>query len=249
MRASSLVRWTVGTPVEVGRHLAAAGVEEHHADAVGAVHGLGLVDPADAAALAHHDPSRHPGRVEAAGQAEARLRRRRPAAATRAPSTTRAGRVSSRAAIAPVSRSPGATTAPRRVTPVVPPTEVTHGEAWAAYPRVPRLPDAPTTTMSASAAPSSARSTVVDAGTAAGFAGPSTERFSTSTRSAHRPVDGRDEVGRRAAVVARVGGGPAGLVDGQPRLRRRAGVDPARWPGMRTSTPALPAATEAISVP
>ena len=50
-----------------------------------------------------------------------------PAAATRAPSTRRAGRAAVRAAMAPASRSPGATTAPRRVAPVVPPTEVTHG--------------------------------------------------------------------------------------------------------------------------
>ena len=63
--------------VEVGGRLAAAGVEQHHADPVGAVHGLGLVDAADPAALADDDASGHPGRVEAAGQAVAGLRRGR----------------------------------------------------------------------------------------------------------------------------------------------------------------------------
>ena len=110
-----------------------------------------------------------------------------PAAVPRAPSTTRAGCVWSRAAIAPVSRRPGATTAPRRVAPVVPPTEVTQGEAWAAYPVVPRLPDAPTTTMSASAAPSSARSRMsMPAGR---------RRDRRRRRSARRP--GRPPPGRR----------------------------------------------------
>ena len=168
--------------VEVGRDLAAAGVDEHHADAVGTQHRVGLVDPADLAALAHDDPARHQSRVEAPGDAQRDCDGLEPAAATRAPSTRRAGRVARRAAMAPRSRSPGATTAPCRVTPVVPPTEVTHGEAWAAYWRVPRLPDAATTTMSASAAPSRARSRVSTV--AMPSSGPSTERLSTSTRSA-----------------------------------------------------------------
>src|SRR5215217_7692128 len=69
-----------------------------------------------------------------------------PAAGTRAPRTTRAGRVGCRAAIAPESRSLGATTSPRRVTPVVPPTEVTQGEACAAYLAAPAFSNETTTT-------------------------------------------------------------------------------------------------------
>ena len=45
------------------------------------------------------------------------------------------------------------------------------------------------------------------------------------------PVDGRDQVGRGAAVVARVGGGPARLVDREPRLGGGPGVQPGALSG------------------
>ena len=64
-------------------------------------------------------------------------------------------------AIAPVRVAPvPSRTTPRRATPVVPPTVVTQGLACAANARFPALPAAATTTTSASAAPSRARSTV-----------------------------------------------------------------------------------------
>ena len=72
--------------------------------------------------------------------------------------------------------------------------------------------------MSASAAPSSARSTVSIS------AGPPTARLITSTPSPAGAVDRGDQVGGRAAVVGGVGGSPARLVDRDPGLRRHPAV-------------------------
>ena len=74
--------------------------------------------------------------------------------------------------------------------------------------------------MSASAAPSRARSTVSRP------VGAVDGEVEYVDPVGHGPVDGGHQVGGRAAVVAGVGGGPAGLVDRQPRLRRGAGVAP-----------------------
>ena len=115
-------------------------------------------------------------------------------------------------------RRPGSATLPTSSSPVVPPTEVTHGDGWAAYLARPPFPAAATTTMSCSAAPSSARSTVstVD--------GPPTERFRTSTPSLVARVDRGDQVGGGAAVVGGVGRRPARLVDRDPGLGSDAAV-------------------------
>ena len=81
-------------------------------------------------------------------------------------------------AIAPVSGPwVPSRTSPRRAAPVVLPTVVTQGLACAANARFPAFPAAATTTTSASAAPSRARSTVSKP------AGPPTLRLRTSTPS------------------------------------------------------------------
>ena len=130
--------------------------------------------------------------------------------------------------MAPRSRSPGATTAPRRVTPVVPPTEVTHGEACAAYAAACRgCPMRRRRRCRPRPRPAArARGRRCTARPWPAFAGAVDGEVQHVDPVGDRPVDGGDEVGRRAAVVARVGGGPAGLVDGQPGLRGRAGVEP-----------------------
>ena len=190
-------------------------------DAVGRAHGLGLVDASDAAALADHDApetraaSRLPGRqIRDCGRGGAGGRDPRAEHDAR-------GTDAVRAAIAPASRRPGATTAPRRVAPVVPPTDVTHGEAWAAY---------------AAGAAVAGRGDHDDVGLGRAeqraFDGvePPTVGGAVDGEVEHvdavgdGPVDRRDQVGGRAAVVARVGGGPARLVDGEPGLGRGAGV-------------------------
>ena len=75
-------------------------------------------------------------------------------------------------------RPPGAATRPRDIRPTAEPTVVTQGEACAAYADPAELPAAPMTTMSASAAPSSARWRVSMPSP------PASARLSTSTRSA-----------------------------------------------------------------
>ena len=84
--------------------------------------------------------------------------------------------------------------------------------------RGPALPAAAATTMSASAAPSSARSTVSMLGR------PAHGQAEHVDAVAAGAVDRGDQVGGRAAVVGGVGGAPAGLVDGDPGLRRHAAV-------------------------
>ena len=247
--ASSLVRWTVGSRVEVGGQPAAAGVDEHHAGAVGAVARPRTCRPGRCRRARTPRCVRAPGpRRGCPGRQRRDSRGVDPAAVARAPSTRRAGCVWSRAAMAPVSRGPGATH-----------RAATRGAGRAAdggdpgrgvggVPVVPRLPDAPTTTMSASAAPSSARSTDVDAGAAP--ARHVDGEFSTSTRSATARSTAVDEVGGRAAVVG------AGRARSSRPCRRRAAPAARRRRrtrradrGSRTSTPALPAAIEAIRVP
>ena len=90
---------------------------------------------------------------------------------------------------------------------------MTHGPAWAAKAERAELPAAPITTMSASAAPSSARCRV------SMRSPPASARLRTSTRSATAASTARHHVGGGAAVVGRVGCSPAGLVGGDPRLR------------------------------
>ncbi len=181
---------------------------------------VGLVDPADAAALAEHDRAGGAGGVEGARAADPGLaprwrRRRRRRRRARAGPARRARAE----AIAPVERAARrrAATRPRRWSA----GDAADGgdpraTAWAAYARAAVVAgggdhdDVPPRRRRAGRARRCRCS-----------AGPPTERLSTSTPSRGGAVDRGDQVGGRAAVVGGVGGGPAGLVDGDPGLRGR----------------------------
>ena len=217
-------------PVEVGVTAARAGVDEHHARAIGHATASDLSTRPMRAALAHHDASGDRGGVEAAGRQKrdgppVRPGGRDPGAVARsAPRRRRPGGHGAGEA------SPGRHQRPRRHAPWCRADRGDPRRAWAAVPRGAPVAGSGHHDDVGLRRAQQARSTV---STPSGVAGPATERFSTSTPSATAWSMAVTRSAEEQPSSRGVGRGPAGLVDGQAGP---AGCHPEKSPAAAAGT-------------